>query len=363
MNRLKLNKRKLVTLLIAILLLFTACSVDAGNKARDEKKSKKGSEETMNLDDLIGKEIDISEGTITLPFDDQVSEAVFSEDGTVMILRTPAYVVVVDGEEIIRVDKVKSYSELVTPMVSNDGRFVTWRGHQDDWEISVYDVENRQLDVVEEDEEQDPYGVGDEPLIEKHDDTYFLMDNLYMFGYEIDKALDLLNKRIYSFGNPDDEAMLEKLSPKSRTTDEDVYVEIENKMYRESLDRGNEGNLASVYTNYGNYEVFYDYEEDKDEHSHITKMFGVDVKKGAIFDVLDEAGIELGKDKARLQPSELSIAENGHVLLPIFEQYPDETDMYKMFVYHIDLSEKNPEDELLIERDFTEYPDERPRIR
>lgn len=356
-------KRKFIILILACLFVLSACSGNPDNDASGKNTEKKKEDET-NFKELIGKTIEVKDDTIILPFKDIVQEAKFSNDGEVKVLRTPNYIVVIDGEEIIHTDKMSSADKQLTgTSVSEDGRFVTWRGLNDDWELSVYNVENRQLNVVEKNDTHDPMILTFPPLIEKHDDIYYLVDNQYMFGFEIYAALDLVNEKLYVENYEEDHEMLDKLSPKSRTTNEETYVAMENLLYKESQDRGLDYKFDSIATDYGNYELFFDYKESDDPYSLMTELLGADTKKGDFWIVpLEDESIDLQRDELTLNSSEVSMSENGHVLLPIFEEHPDKEYTYKIAIYHTDISKDSPNIQLLSEHDFTNYSEGRPSL-
>src|SRR5690625_2637790 len=149
--------------MIAGLLLFSAGSTS--EKKEEEKSGGKAEDivdENIDIASYIGAQIDVAEdGSIQLPFNDQVLAADFSKDGHIKLLAFDEYIIIVEGEEIIHAEEAAPEHHLHSDelTVSEDGRFVTWRGRLDDYEISVYDVEKKEAHLVEKTEDTDPYDV------------------------------------------------------------------------------------------------------------------------------------------------------------------------------------------------------------
>src|SRR5699024_8800076 len=154
-----LKKKCLFLLVVAFTLLLTACS-DKKSTNQDEKENR--TKEVTSVEKFIGKRIDIKEdGSIEIPFDEQVLVASYSKDGHNKLFGIDGAILVIEGDEIVYSEEHKSIVHLETDRltVSEDGRFAAWRSHMEDFEISIYDFENHSAHLIEETDEYDPYMV------------------------------------------------------------------------------------------------------------------------------------------------------------------------------------------------------------
>ncbi|MEI3613273.1 hypothetical protein [Pseudogracilibacillus sp. SO30301A] len=339
--------------ILAGMLFLVACS--EGKETEGEQVSKK-EEESAGVKDYIGEQITISEdGSIELPFDDQVLAADFSGDGNIKLLAFDDYVIIVEGEEIIHAEEAAPKHHLHSDelSVSEDGRFVTWRGHLDDLEISVYDVENREVHLVEKTEEWDPYDIFAPHLIEKHGDIYYLMTNDYWAAMGLNhlddgsvKVLDLNNLEIKS-----DRETIEKVTPKEPIEDDDMYHDLNARAAELGLEEG-------PYSEDGYFKYFFAIEEAEDEDTMLlTNLYGGDVVKSELKEMKLE-DLEFGKDEIRvmsfkeLDTEQIQVADNGMFILPVVDGEVEEND-YKLNVYIADLTDENPIGTLVIEEEVT----------
>lgn len=354
---------------IATVIFLSGCS---DSKAEDENEVAEESETTVEnstepgteLESLIGQQIEITEdGSIRLPFDDQVLAATFSNDGHVKFLAFDEYMILVEGEEIIHADISSPDHHLESDEIalSEDGRFATWRSHLDDFEISVYDLETREKHVVEKTEDHDPYNVFQPWLIEKHGDTYYLMTNDYWaalgIGYESDGSvtvLDLNNLEII-----DEYARVEPLLPTEPIEDDDKYHTLKAEAAVLGMEDG-------MYSPYGYFKYFYAIEEPgEDEDSmKITNLYGGDTANSILKEIKLE-DLKFGTDEIRvmefrqLDTQRLQIADNGMFIIPVVDGNVEEND-YTLNVYVADLTKDSPVTATLITE--TEVTDNRPSI-
>lgn len=341
--------------IFAGILFLYACSeggeTDGGQASEVE-------EESTDLKDYIGEQIDIAEdGSIQLPFHDQVLAADYSKDGNIKLFAFDDYVIIVEGEEIIHAEEAAPKRHLHSDelSVSEDGRFVTWRGHLDDLEISVYDVENKEAHLIEKTEDWDPYDIFAPHLIEKHGDIYYLMTNDYWAAIGLNhlddgsvKVLDLNNLEIKN-----DRETIEKVTPKEPIEDDDMYHDLKARASELGLEDG-------PYSEDGYFKYFFAMEEvgEDEDTMLLTNLYGGDVVKSELKEIkIDD--LEFGKDEIRvmsfgeLDTEQIQVADNGMFILPVVDGKVEEND-YKLNVYIADLTDENPIATLVIEEEVTD---------
>lgn len=345
--------------MIAGLLLFTACAASE----KEEEETNRGQaentvEESSDVAAYIGEQIEIVEdGSIQLPFNDQVLAADFSKDGHIKLLAFDEYMIIVEGEEIIHAEESAPEHHLHSDelTVSEDGRFVTWRGRLDDYEISVYDVEKKEAHLIEKTEDTDPYDVFAPHHIETVGDSYYLMMNDYWAAINqrhLDdgtvKVLDLTNLEIKN-----DRETIEKVSPKEPIEDDDMYHELKAEGSEIGLEDG-------IYSEDGYYKLFYAFEEvgEEDETMLLTKLYGADVEKSVMKEIKIK-GLEFGKDDihvmyfSELDTEQMQVGDNGILILPIVDGNVEENE-YNLSVYIVDLTEDDPLATLVTEEKVTD---------
>ena len=352
-----MKKKIWLYVLIAGLLLLSACS--EGEETKSSGKQEANSvEENTEMEALIGEQIEVAEdGSIELPFHDQVLAAAYSKDGHIKLFGFDGFVIIVEGDEIIYAEEHSSKYHLDSHelTVSEDGRFVAWRGHMEDFEISVYDVENKVAHLVEKTDDLDPYIIFAPFLIEKHGDTYYLMSNDYLaaigFGHN-DKGsivvIDLNNMEL-----TDDRKITKKLIPEKPIEDDDTYHNVRAEAAEMGLEEG-------YYSEYGYYNYFYDAEEvgEDDQVMSLTKLYGNVVEKGLLKEIKIE-DMEFGKDEinvmnySEFETQRIQVADNGMFLLPVVDGDVEEND-YTLSVYVADLTEENPVATLVTKEEVTD---------
>jgi len=299
----------------------------------------------------------VEDGSIQLPFNDQVLAADFSKDGHIKLLAFDEYIILVEGNKIIHAEESAPEHHLHSDelTVSEDGRFVTWRGRLDDYEISVYDVEKKEAHLVEKTEDTDPYDVFAPHHIETVGDSYYLMMNDYWAALNqrhLDdgtvKVLDLNNLEIKN-----DRETIEKVSPKEPIEDDDMYHELKAEGSEIGLEDG-------IYSEDGYYKLFYAFEEvgEEDETMSLTKLYGADVEKSVMKEIKIE-GLEFGKDDihvmyfSELDTEQMQVGDNGILILPIVDGNVEENE-YNLSVYIVDLTEDDPLATLVTEEEVTD---------
>lgn len=354
-----MSKKISLYVMIAGILLLSACSAsEKKEKETNGEKEEHTVDKSTNITSYIGEQIDVAEdGSIQLPFHDQVLAADFSKDDHIKLLAFDEYIMIVEGQEIIHVEEAAPEHHLHSDelTVSEDGRFVTWRGHQDDFEISVFDVKNKESHLVEKTEDTDPYDVFAPHHIEKVEDSYYLMMNDYWAALNLQhlddgsvKVLDLNNLEIKN-----DRKTIEKVSPKKPIEDDDMYHELKAEGSEMGLEDG-------IYSEDGYYKLFYAFEEvgENDETMSLTNLYGADVEKSVMKEIKIE-GLEFGKDNihvmyfSELDTEQMQVGDNGIVILPIIDGNVEENE-YTLSVYVIDLTEENPLATLVTEEEVSD---------
>ena len=350
-----LKKKCLFLLVVAFTLLLTACS-DKKSTNQDEKENR--TKEVTSVEKFIGKRIDIKEdGSIEIPFDEQVLVASYSKDGHNKLFGIDGAILVIEGDEIVYSEEHKSIVHLETDRltVSEDGRFAAWRSHMEDFEISIYDFENHSAHLIEETDEYDPYMVFEPLLIEKHDDTYYLLSNKHLVGSSPELVINLNEMEM-----TDDETILKKLTPKEPIEDDDTYHEVRAEASTLGLEDG-------FYSEYGYYNFYYaaeEYDEDDIEMT-LTQLYGNDASKGTLSEIELE-GRAFDKDNItifrfshlQLDTLTIQVSDNGMLILPIVDGDLEGND-YHLSVYVADLTKDQPVAQLVAEEKVTE---ERPTI-
>lgn len=177
-------------------------------------------------------------------------------------------------------------------------------------------------------------------------------------------ALDLQTKQIYSSQYEEDLVVLEEIAPTEEVVDSDTYHTYEAET-RQLLSKNDEEIRMEIMSSEMYYEVHYSVELDEEENLYATKVYGVEAPKARVMEIpFEEEGIELGKDAVHLRSTllvieDMKVADNGNVLLPLFEE---DSGAVKLSVYQIDLSEDSPHLHLMLKEDVTNYPEERPFV-
>lgn len=349
--------------LIGILLLV-ACSDKEGEEAASDETTDEVAEgeENKELEDYIGETIDVKEdGSITFPFDEQVLGAAYSENGDIMLLGLDDYVVIVEEEEIIHVDgeAAPDYHFLSEELaVSEDGKFATWRVYDNEDKFGVFDVDNQEVDFVESPGNSDIINIFSPHLIEKHDDTYYLMTNDYWAALNIEdpeadftKVVDLNELEIKK-----DKETIEKVSPKEPVEDDDVYHDLKADAAKLGMEEG-------PHSDYGYFRYFYEAVKEGDDIMTLKQLYGSDVEQKKIKEIeiedvdIENDGIDV-MDLMNTDTKQIQIADNGMLILPIVDGDVTEND-YTLRIYSADISEESPFASFVTEIEVT---DEQPTV-
>lgn len=352
-----LKRKILLFFILVVVFILVACS--SGNVDSVEEGKESGfQKEAPAVEDYIGQQIDIKEdGTIQLPFDEQVLVATFSEDGAQKIFGIEGVILLIDDDEIVYAEEHKSifhlHSDEIT--ISDDGRFAAWRNHMENFEISIYDFESQTAYLIEETEELDPYMVFTPFLITNYDNGYYLSANTHLVGSSPPLIVDLNEMKL-----TDSRELIEKISPKEPVEDDDTYHEIRAEASTLGLNDG-------IYSEYGYYNFYFDYEDyDEDDISlTLTKLYGNDVTNGVLSEIQLE-GLDFEQDDIEvfrfthklLDTLTLKVSDNGMFIIPVVDGDLEENN-YQLSVYVANLTDKNPVAKLLVEEDVTE---ERPTV-
>lgn len=346
-----------------------ACSNDTDKSEpaiEKEQESKKEQPEKTDVteegyESLIGETIAISDdGSLSLPFEEQVREAAFSEDGKIKLLETKKGTILIKDDTVVHAAEAGS---IAPPAVSEDGRFAVWNTNND-WEPAIYDFETDELQIVELTDEDDPYNIQayDFPLIEKHGDTYYLMDNMHMYGLPPIGALDLNEGKIYTNFNDEDQEVLDTLAP-TAVVDDDTYHTYEADVRTRINPNGDSDNIFELKSDDGLYEVYFKADRIDDSELLVRELYGVETPTGTVMPIsTEEVGIDLSKETTKLHATlaiidDIKISDSGMLLLPIFEE---EGDTIHMSIFVVDLTEEEPKLHLIEEREVANDPDERP---
>lgn len=318
-----------------ISLILVACANDEESVTDGQADS-----EGRNPEQLVGEHITINDSSIELPFDNQITDAHYSEDDRVKLFVTNDFLVVVEDTEIIH--SVKMDRANPDPTVSKDGRFAIWReskSNSDDT-ITVFDTEDRSVDHVSKDEKYDPFNIYQFlPLIEKLDDEYYLVTNGYIYGFDVDYALNLNTKKMYSSEYPEDQDVLEQLKPEAVYAGQEKTVEIDNWSAQNNL-RGTEQSY------YGYYRSYY----DSEKLQSIDQLYIVYTPEARLIDLeLEKHGIDLA-DKETNALNDVLVSDSGNLVITQYEK--NSNDHYKMYTYYIDLTSSTIEPVLVYENEF-----------
>ena len=215
----------LCAILVGVFLL-AACSESKESEESGEKVEEADAvEESAEITDYIGEQIDVKEdGSIELPFDDQVLAAAYSGDGEIKLFAFDDYIIIVEGEEIIHVNEEAAPEHHLDSgelAVSEDGKFATWKIYNDEVKFGVFDVGNRDAHIVESEDDLVLLNIFSPNLIEKHGDTYYLMTNDYwsaigLRGGSIN-VVDLNDLEIKS-----DKETIKKVTPEEPIEDDSI---------------------------------------------------------------------------------------------------------------------------------------------
>jgi len=343
----------LCTILVGVFLL-AACSESK------EQEEANAVEESAEITDYIGEKIDVKEdGSIELPFDDQVLAAAYSEDGEIKLFAFDDYIIIVEGEEIIHVNEEAApehHLESGELAVSEDGRFATWKIHKDEVKIGVFDVENREDNIVESEDDLILLNIFSPNLIEKHGDTYYLMTNDYWSATGL-RNLDNGSINVVDLSNleiKNDKETIKKVTPEQPIEDDNMYHELKADAAELGMDDGH-------YSDYGYYKYFYEAEEpeEDDRHDSLTMLYGADVEKSELKEIKLE-DLEFGKDEIHVisniydvDTQQIQLADNGMVILPIVNGDLEENN-FTFRIYIVDLTEDVPLATLVTEEEVTD---------
>jgi uncharacterized protein (UPF0262 family) len=328
-------------------MFLSACGESENNEeARISEAESEITAEVSNPDQLVGEHITIQDSSIELPFPDPVTEAYFSEDGTVKLFVTKDMVLIIDDTEIVHVAEPESAHIRAHPTVSADGKYAIWRraADMDDFSISVFDVENRTVDDVESTEDYDVQGVYLYlPLIEKVANDYYLVTNNYLYGSDVTHTLNLETKEMYAHQYPEDQEVLDKLKQEPVYSGEDSFgPQIEG--------WANQKNLNGLKQSYYGYYLFY-YETGADEEMSFEQAYGVYSPEPKTIDLnLEKHEIDLADPNREIERDDVLIHDNGSL---VFTQYElNDQEEYKMYTYYIDLSDTPADPALIHEGEF-----------
>lgn len=336
------NKMRLICIFFLSLILV-ACSNDQENNGNEESiKNGQADITVSNPEQLVGERMTINDSSIELPFNNLITDAHYSEDGRVKLFVMNDSLVVLENTEIIYSVEIDNSNP--DPTVSKDGRFAIWRekdGDEDDT-ITIFDVKDRSVDYVSKDEKYDPFNVYLYlPLIEKLGEEYYLVTNGYIYGFDVEYALNLNTKKMYSSEYPEDQDVLEQLTPEAVYAGQEKMVEIDN--------WASQNNLSGTEQSYYGY---YRYYYDSDKLDSIDQLYVVYTPEERLIDLeLEKHGIDLA-DKETNALNDVLVSDNGSFVITQYEKNSE--DHYKMYTHYIDLTSSTIEPVLVYESEFEE---------
>lgn len=318
------------------------------------------SDEGESREEFVGELVELGDdGSVVLPFDGVVVDAVFSGDGRVKLLRLVDELVVVDGAEIVYVD---SGSSLYFPAVSEDGRFAAWVSDDEDMTVGVYDVSRRQVDMVESSDEVVVFSRDSSAVIERLNGRYYYMDNSRLYGLLPLSATDVERGEIYAELDEAGMELLQKLAPEEAILDLERY-DLYDEAVRDTLDPISE-KWDVVYEDDGYYHLFYHMEEDEVDESvrYVTSLYGYNLHDDR--DELVEISTDsfgLGEAEWRIVASDMRVDDaSGVAVVPMFKESSEGS--YVFGVYVVDLSVDEPQLSRVTEMEVAGEVADRPRV-